>query len=238
MLLRRLDRVQLPQGLPVNVAIPKYALLEFHNLPNGNYSSKITHGYSLGFDRAMLGEMSRARAQLATALNGCQRVADVGCGAGHSSHALVIAGIADVTGVDASPYLLQHAARRYPQISFVQGLAERTPLPTAEYDCVSVCYLFHEMPPHYSGLALNEFRRMLKPGGWLAILEPAPEQFFGCPLRLLRSHGWRGLYFWALARLVHEPFVRAWHRIAARSSTGSHSMALNKSATTCCFLLA
>src|SRR5258708_6920702 len=49
-ILRRLAKVELPRGLPLNVQLPKYLLLEFHNLPNGNYSKKITHGYSRGFD--------------------------------------------------------------------------------------------------------------------------------------------------------------------------------------------
>ena len=39
-LLRRLSRVRLPPDLPLNVALPEYLLLEFHNLPNGNYSKR------------------------------------------------------------------------------------------------------------------------------------------------------------------------------------------------------
>lgn len=211
-LLRRLDRVELPPGLPLNVALPKYLLLEFHNLPNGNYSRKITRGYSTGFDRVMLGEMRRARAALAATFQGCHRVADIGCGAGYSTQALCDAGITDVIGIDASPYLLEHAARSYPALRFAQGLAECTGLADASVDGISCCYLFHEIPPAYADQALTEFRRVLRPGGRLGILEPAAEQFFGRPLALLRRHGWRGLYFGWLARFVHEPFVRAWHR--------------------------
>ncbi len=210
--LRKVGRVQLPEGLPLNVGIPKYALLEFHNLPNGNYSRNITRGYSKGFDHAMLGEMRRARNALALTLKTCTTVVDVGCGAGRSAQSLHEAGVANVTGLDASPYLLQHAARAFPHLNFVQGLAEDTRLPSARFDGVSVCYLFHEMPPTYSARALDEFSRILKPDGLLGILEPAPEQLTSKPFSLLRRHGWRGLYFWALARFVHEPFVQAWHR--------------------------
>lgn len=210
--LRRLERVKLPEGLPLNVEIPKYALLEFHNLPNGNYSKNITRGYSKGFDHAMLGEMRLARHALASALSSCDTVADIGCGAGRSSQSLRAAGVTHVTGLDASPYLLQHAARSFPEINFVQGLSEDTRLPTAQFDGVSVCYLFHEMPPTYAGQALDEFFRILKPDGLLGILEPAREQLISTPIALLRRHGWRGLYFWALAHFVHEPFVQAWHR--------------------------
>lgn len=210
--LRKVGRVQLPEGLPLNVEIPKYALLEFHNLPNGNYSKNITRGYSKGFDDAMLGEMRRARSALAASLSSCTTVADMGCGAGRSAQALHEAGVANVVGVDASPYLLQHAARAFPHLNFVQGLAEDTRLPAAHFDGVSVCYLFHEMPPTYSARALDEFLRILKPDGLLGILEPAPEQLTSSPWSLWRRHGWRGVYFWALAHFVHEPFVKAWHR--------------------------
>src|SRR5690606_25206123 len=51
----RRQRVQLPDNLPGRDALPKYVLQEFHNLPNGNYSKKVTRGYITGFDRVMLG---------------------------------------------------------------------------------------------------------------------------------------------------------------------------------------
>jgi ubiquinone/menaquinone biosynthesis C-methylase UbiE len=211
-LLRRLSQVRLPPELPLNVVLPEYLLLEFHNLPNGNYSKKVTRGYSTGFDLVMLGEMRRARHAMAQALNGCGAVLDVGCGAGHSTQALLDAGVQEVWGLDASPYLLQHAARRYSAPRFVQGLAERSGFPARRFDGVAACFLFHEMPPGFAEQALAEFQRVLKPGGLLSVLEPAAEQFLGRPWRLLRKYGWRGIYFWWLARFVHEPFVAAWQK--------------------------
>lgn len=224
--LRQLTRVQLPGDLPLNVALPKYLLLEFHNLPNGNYSKKITHGYSRGFDTVMLGEMRRARAALAATLAGCRAVLDAGCGAGHSTHALVESGVPEVWGLDASPYLLQHAARRYPGPRFVQGLAEQSGFAAQRFDGIAACFLFHEMPPRHSDDALQEFHRVLAPGGHLAILEPAAEQFYGKPWALVRRYGWRGLYFWALARLVNEPFVAAWHQRNVPAWLAAHGFTL------------
>lgn len=225
-LLRRLARVELPPGLPLNVPIPKYVLQEFHNLPNGNYSKKITRGYCRGFDLVMLGALQKHRRELAEALHHCTSVIDIGCGPGHSTQALVEAGVKTVWGLDASPYMLQHAVSRYPQLHFVQGLAEETRLPAAFFDGLSACFVFHEIPPRHADRALQEFRRILKPGGRIALLEPATEQFFCGPLALLKAHGWRGVYFWWLARFVHEPFVRAWHERNIQQWLGNHGFKL------------
>jgi len=210
-LLRRTGRVVLPAGLRLNVALPAYVLLEFHNLPNGNYSNRITRGYSRGFDKVMLGEMHRGRTALAQTLKDCTSVVDVGCGDGDSTAALRSAGIEQVMGIDASPYLLRHATEQHPGIAFRQGLAECTELPPASQDGVSACYLFHELPPPAADRALQEFARILRPGGRVSLLEPAATQFSRSARTLWRDHGWRGVYFRLLAHFVNEPFVRAWH---------------------------
>ncbi|MGB9428874.1 MAG: hypothetical protein WCC11_03195 [Gammaproteobacteria bacterium] len=68
--------------------------------------------------------------------------------------------------------------------------------------------------------AFLEFNRLLKPGGRLAILEPATEQYHGSSWTMLRKYGWRGLYFRTLARFVFEPYVRAWHQRDIAASLG------------------
>jgi len=59
------QRVLLPENVPGADQLPKYIFQEFHNLPSGNYSKRLTHGYITGFDRIMLGCMRSARQQLA-----------------------------------------------------------------------------------------------------------------------------------------------------------------------------
>lgn len=205
-------RIELPEGLPLRAAIPRYALQEFHNVPNGNYSNALTRGYATGFDIAMLGTMHPARQRMAEALRGCGSALDVGCGGGASTAALTDAGISDVWGLDPSPYLLRCADARVPTARFVQGLAEDTGFADARFDGVSACFVFHEIPPSAADRALAELRRILAPGGRLVIVEPAAEQYHLGSVALARRHGLRALYFRALAHAIHEPFVEAWHR--------------------------
>ena len=209
-------RVQVPDDMPGRELLPKYILQEFHSLPNGNYSKRLTHGYITGFDRLMLGRMTRARAHIVDSLRGCQSVLDVGCGGGRTAGLLKASGIDDVWGMDPSPYLLQHAARAFPDVHFVQGIAENVRFPASRFDGISACFLLHEIPPAYIERALREFHRVLKPNGLLAICEPSAIQLQLSPWRLFRRDGLLGSYFWLLARMVHEPFVDAWHRRDAK----------------------
>lgn len=203
--------VQIPEQVPGFSLLPKYLLREFHNLPNGNYSKQFTHGYIVGFDRAMLGYMRHARRHIAEFLQSCRSVLDVGTAGGAMAAALRNIGVADVWGVDPSPYLLQHAARTYPDVNFVQGLAERTEFSDARFDGISACFVLHEIPPRYIENSLREFHRILRPGGLLAICEPSPLQWQRSSWQSLR-YGLRAAYFYLLARIVHEPFLEAWHR--------------------------
>ncbi len=204
--------VDLPADLPGGNAIPRYILQEFHNLPNGNYSKSITRGYVTWFDRVMLGSMQRARTAVAQRLGHLDSILDIGCAGGHMAQAVLDAGASDVWGLDPSPYLLQHAAARYPRVKFVQGIAEDTGFRDGRFDAVTACFVMHEIPPRYLDASLAELRRVIRPGGVLAVIEPSPEQITEPLSRLLLRHGWRGLYFGLLARRMHEPFVRAWQQ--------------------------
>lgn len=211
---RKRTRVQLPAGLPGAERIPRYALLEFHNLPNGNYSNSLTRGYITGFDVSMLGEMGRLARRMARTLAHCESVLDLGCGGGRTAATLHREGIADVWGLDPSPYLLQHAARMHPQVRFVQGVMEELPFPDGRFGGVTASFVFHEVPPQFIRRGLAEIARVLRPGGLLLVAEPSPLQFHGSFISAVRRFGWRGGYFWTLVRCVHEPFVKSWHRFA------------------------
>src|SRR5262249_23498189 len=155
--------------------IPRYVLQEFHNVPNGNYSNGLTRGYAKGFDLAMLGRMGPARRRLADALAECESVLDVGCGGGASTQALAPPHAAELWGLVPSPYLLGCAAARVPDGRFVQGVAEEPAFADSRFDGIACCFVFHELPPRAAARALAEIARILRPGGRLAIVEPAAE---------------------------------------------------------------
>ena len=94
---------------------------------------------------------------------------DAGCGEGYYTagvrEALISAGKTPVTaGVDISKFSLQKAARRCPDISFAVASVYR--LPAADR---SVDLLLNVFSP----LAIDEFRRVLRPGGTYLYVVPA-----------------------------------------------------------------
>jgi ubiquinone/menaquinone biosynthesis C-methylase UbiE len=218
----RRARVELPAGLPLATEIPRYVLQEFHNLPNGNYSNRLTRGYAKGFDLAMLGRMLPARRRMARALAGCESALDVGCGGGASTEALVAQGIPEVWGLDPSPYLLRCADARVPRARFVQGLAERTGFADARFDGIACCFVLHELPPRAADTAIAELARIARPRARLAIVEPAAEQYQIGAWRLVARHGPLAAWFRLLARGIHEPFAAEWHRRDARAWLAQH----------------
>ncbi|MEJ1095636.1 MULTISPECIES: class I SAM-dependent methyltransferase [unclassified Pseudoxanthomonas] len=229
------SRVELPQNLPGAQCLPKYLLQEFHNLPNGNYSHRVTRGYVRGFERAMLGHMRRGRAQVAASLRKAERAVDIGCGAGYLAAALHQAGVDEVWALEPSPYLLSLAARQHSGIHWRQGVAEDSGLPDGYFDAVGISFVLHEIPPHYLRGFCAELRRITRPGARLALLEPSPLQWRESAGTLFRRHGWRGVYFWWMARRVFEPFADAWHKLDFPALLAEHGFVVTRDDVGCPF---
>lgn len=220
-------RVELPPDMPGAADLPGYLRQEFHHLPNGFYSKRLTDAYARWFDRFMFGHTVRARRWIAERLAGCRATLDAGCGIGRLAGAMRASGIDDVWGLDPSPYLLQIAARRNPDVRFVQGVVERPAFSDARFDGVGACFLFHELPPHVADAALVELRRILARGGLLVIAEPSPVQLRVRTLAaFLGRWGVGGLYFWALGNWMHEPYVAGWHRRDVPTWLRAHSFTM------------
>ena len=229
------EPVRLPDGVPGADNLPRYLLLEFHNLPNGNYSRNITRGYARGFDHAMLGTLHEGRRRIAEALQGARRVLDLGSGAGHLAAALRASGSSDVWGLEPSPYLLQLAAKSQPDVTWRHGVGEDSGLPDAHFDAVGICFVLHEVPPTYLRRMLAELRRITVPGARLAVLEPSPLQWHHGIRRMWASHGWRGVYFRLLAMRVYEPFAEAWHKQDFAALLAEHGFVVERDDTDCPF---
>jgi len=198
--------------------IPKYVLQEFHNLPNGNFSRKISKGYITGFDYVMLGEMHKIRQRIARRFSNCESVLDAGCAGGHTAAAIAKQGVVDVWGIDPSPYLLKHAAKTNSSIHFIHGVIEQPCFPAERFDAVCANFLFHEVPPRYTKRALDEIYRILKPGGELMICEPSQLQIKLTFWQAFKRYGFKGIYFKWLAGSVNEPFLSGWHNFAKKEN--------------------
>lgn len=108
-----------------------------------------------------------------------QSILDLGCGVGMSTFALQeIYPQAKVTGIDLSPYFLAVAKYRSQekakQVNWVHAAAESTELPSASFDLVSACLVFHELPQKAAKEIFLEARRLLRPGGYLTIMDMNP----------------------------------------------------------------
>ena len=98
---------------------------------------------------------------------------DAGCGTGAVARALVQRpNVREVIGIDPSPVFIEKAreyAAGVPGLSFHIGDARAIQYPDASFDLV----VFHTVLCHVPEpeRALREARRVLRPGGWLAIFD-------------------------------------------------------------------
>lgn len=97
-------------------------------------------------------------------------ILDLCCGCGQTTQFLVQRSDR-VTGLDASPKSLARARRHVPQASYVEGWAEAMPLPDNRFDLVHSSVALHEMQPEQLQAILREVWRVLKPGGYFAVID-------------------------------------------------------------------
>ena len=94
------------------------------------------------------------------------RVCDLAAGTGKLTRLLVSTG-ADVVAVEPVPGMRAQLAEVLPDIDVLDGTAESIPLDDRSVDVVTVAQAFHWFK---FDAALTEIRRVLRPGGSLAIL--------------------------------------------------------------------
>ena len=108
------------------------------------------------------------RATVAAVVQPGDRVLDACCGTGDLAVAALEAG-ATVTGLDFSERMLERARHKSDEIEWVQGDAEKLPFEDASFDAATVGFGVRNLADLERGLA--ELRRVLRPGGRVAILE-------------------------------------------------------------------
>jgi ubiquinone/menaquinone biosynthesis C-methylase UbiE len=102
---------------------------------------------------------------------GAERVLEVGCGTGRwLAELLPIA--QEVYGLDLSPGMLQQAGQRLKSLSLICGHASHLPFPDSTFDLVFCVNAFHHFPQ--PRVFISESRRLLRPGGVLAIIGMDP----------------------------------------------------------------
>jgi len=98
------------------------------------------------------------------------RVLDVACGTGDLSLTLFESTGARVFGTDFCRPMLEIAADKIPrEIPLIEGDALNLPFRDGSFEAVTIAFGLRNLASVEGGLA--ELRRVLKPGGWVAVLE-------------------------------------------------------------------
>jgi len=112
----------------------------------------------------------RRRALHSAGLGPGMKVLDVACGPGLTTQCAIglVGSTGYVVGLDPSSGML-HEAQKGPCRNLIQGVGEQLPFPDASFDFLSMGYALR----HVSDLrvAFREYRRVLKPGGIVLLLE-------------------------------------------------------------------
>jgi demethylmenaquinone methyltransferase/2-methoxy-6-polyprenyl-1,4-benzoquinol methylase len=105
-------------------------------------------------------------------------VLDACCGTGDLAIACARAG-GRVTGLDFSQRMLERARRKAPELEWVEGDLLSLPFPDDSFDAATVGFGVRNVDD--LAAAISELRRVLRPGGRLAILEITRPRGFLAP---------------------------------------------------------
>jgi SAM-dependent methyltransferase len=102
---------------------------------------------------------------------GATRVADVGAGTGKLTGMLLARGL-EVAAIEPDPAMLAVLRREHPAASPYLAGAEELPLPDGSVDAVLAGQAWHWFDHER---AVDEVRRVLRPGGWLGLVWNGPD---------------------------------------------------------------
>jgi SAM-dependent methyltransferase len=155
-------------------------------------------------------------------LVGGLKVLDAACGEGYGT-ALLATTASSVTGVDLSETAIEHASERYTsdRLKFLVSDCLGLPFDEAEFDCI-VSFETLEHLEDQQGL-MAEFKRVLKPGGFLLISTPDKAVYTDRQQNRNEFH-LRELYRKEFESLLqaHFPALRLWgHKLLFQSAIWS-----------------
>jgi ubiquinone/menaquinone biosynthesis C-methylase UbiE len=194
--------------VPDKTDLPRYYRQNFHYQTDGYLSDRSARIYDFQVEALFAGtaDAMRRRAYVPIAKFLEKRdpaktaLLDIGAGTGRFlSFVKSVQPDLKVTALDLSaPYLARakRALRGKTGVSFVEGAAEKIPLPDASVDIAVSIYLFHELPPKIRTAAAKEIARVLKPGGLFVLADTI--QYGDAP-------GFDGLLD-IFPSLLHEPY--------------------------------
>lgn len=112
------------------------------------------------------------------------RMLDVGCGTGSLLSIMAREPLAEaLIGLDYSEEMIRRAAAKFAdaphpdRMAALRGDAERLPLADGSVDVVTCCNSFHHYP--HQQVAVREFRRVLRPGGILVLIDGFRDNVIG-----------------------------------------------------------
>lgn len=141
---------------------------------------------------------------------------DAGCGPGLWSQELT-SGVRDVVGLDASAEFVAAARARYPEVSFERADLAAIPLEDRSIGGILAWYSIIHTPPADLPAILDEFARVLTPGGSVLIgfFDGEPGEAF--------DHAVHTAYYWSADALgdLLSPHGFIVERASARQDPGA-----------------
>tara|TARA_Y100001978_G_scaffold195288_1_gene203355 strand:+ start:977 stop:2032 length:1056 start_codon:yes stop_codon:yes gene_type:complete len=167
---------------------PNYYLRNFHHQTDGYLSDFSASIYDLQVDILFNGSANSMRRRILKPLkkglenfddrkNSSIKILDVATGSGRTLKQLRGAFPKEkIIGIDLSDSYLKEASRHISDlegdlIELVQGNAENLPFEDNSLQAVTCVFLFHELPRTIRVKVLNEFYRVLEPGGTLVLAD-------------------------------------------------------------------
>lgn len=192
-------QARLEQITNQSITYPDYYQVPFHAYDQGNLcwsaafeaeSATYSMGLRVWRDEALTWQEAQARlrgsfhqvlAEYCT--QPIQDILDVGCSVGISTRALhdYYQSRQDtpvrIVGLDLSPYMLAVAQHRdiKGEIEWIHAKAEDTGLSDASFDLVTLQFVIHELPRQATQAIFQEILRLLRPGGYVAVVDNNPK---------------------------------------------------------------